>query len=106
VTNVRFDRAIRQGEPFQVIVTVFNASSVPMGPVVIACNFRPQNAFFSLQLPGLGGFTQQDVALTARLDSGGGAPTTADCAIDVNNLIAEVNENNNFFSLTTTLLPP
>jgi hypothetical protein len=106
ITNVRFDRAIRQGEAFQVIITVFNTTGVPMGPVVVACNFRPQNAFFSAQLGGLGGFTQQDVALTARLDSGGGAPTTADCAIDVNNLIPEVNEGNNFFSLTTTLLAP
>ncbi len=105
ITSVRFDRAIRQGEAFQVIITVFNGSATGMGPVVVACNFRPQNAFFSAQLPGLGAFTQQDVSITARLDSGAGTNTTADCAIDLNNLIPELNEGNNFFNITALLAP-
>ncbi|MBK8023431.1 MAG: SH3 domain-containing protein [Chloroflexi bacterium] len=106
ITNVRFDRSIKQGESFQVIVTVYNNSSISMGQVSVACNFTPQNTFVSTQLGGLGPFTQTDVAITARLDTGGGGNTTANCAIDVNNLIQEINEGNNFFNLTAFLAMP
>ncbi|MBL8133226.1 MAG: SH3 domain-containing protein [Anaerolineae bacterium] len=106
ISNVRFDRVIKQGENFQVIVTVYNNSPVAMGAVAVACNFTPQNTFVSSMLGGLGAYTQTDVAITVRLDSGGGANTTANCAIDVNNLIAELNESNNYFNLTSVLAPP
>jgi hypothetical protein len=104
INTVRFDRAIKQGEAFQVIVTVFNDSSAPMGPVLVACNFGAQNVFVT-SLAGLGAFAQIDVALTAQLNSGGGSAARALCGIDVDNRVAESNENNNFFNLTMTLLP-
>ncbi len=106
ITNVRFDRSLVQGQPFQFIVTVFNASSQPLPEISVACNFTPQNQLFSTTLPSLAGNSQIDVAVTAQLNSGGGANTTANCAVDVNNLVAELNESNNFFNLTAPLAAP
>lgn len=106
ISSVRFDRPIKEDENFQVFVTVFNNSANGVGPFSVACNFTPQNTFVSSQVNSLGGFTQIDVAITARLETGGGANTTANCAVDVNNLIPEANETNNFFNLTSVLAPP
>jgi hypothetical protein len=106
LTGVRFDREIREGQNFQVIVTVRNESTVPLPRVSVACNFTPQNEFFSTFIDGLPPFGQTEVALAARLDEGGGENTTANCAVDVNNLVAEINENNNFFNLTDRLRNP
>lgn len=106
ILGVRFDRTIKQGEAFQVIVTVRNLSGVGIGDFSVACNFTPQNQLFSTTQPGLGGSGQIDVAITARLDSGGGANTTANCAVDVNNVVAEANDGNNYFNLTSPLAPP
>lgn len=106
IVGVRFDREIIQGQPFQVIVTVRNESSQAIGPVAVACNFTPQNQLFSAPLDGLGPFAQIDIAITAQLDSGGGANTTANCAVDLNNVAAELNEANNYFNLTGFLRAP
>jgi hypothetical protein len=106
ITNVRFDRSLVQGENFQIFVTVRNESSVALPAINVACNFRPVNQIFANQLGGLGAFQQTDVAITARLDSGGGNNVTAECAADLNNLVVESNEGNNFFNLTTFLANP
>jgi uncharacterized protein YgiM (DUF1202 family) len=106
ITNVRFDRTIKQGEAFQFIVTVRNESDVTLPGVSVACNFTPQNQFFSGNVGDIAPRSQIDAAVTARLDSGGGANTTANCAVDVNNLVAESNETNNFFNLTSALAAP
>jgi hypothetical protein len=106
ITNVRFDRQIKQGESFQTIVTVRNNSGVFMPRFSVACNFTPMNQFFSTFIDGLGGFSQVDVALTVRLDEGGGKDITANCAVDLNNLVAEIDEGNNFFNLTAKLNEP
>jgi len=106
ITNVRYDRSIKQNEDFNFIVTVINLSPVPLSNLVVACNFTPMNQFFSTTLGSLGGNTQVDVAVTARLTSGGGNNITASCAVDVNNIIAETNEANNFFNLTSFLAAP
>jgi len=106
ISNVHFDREITEGKNFQVIVTVYNASGVFLPGVSVACNFSPQDEFFSTFIDGLNGNSQIDVAIVARLDDGGGKNTTANCAVDVNNLVAEVNENNNYFSLTGKLQEP
>lgn len=106
IGNVRFDRSPKQGEMFQVIVTVLNQSSVALPEVTVACNFTPMNAFFSTPVSGLAPFGQIDVPIPVQLNSGGGANITANCAVDVNNLVAELNESNNFFNLTGLLASP
>jgi uncharacterized protein YgiM (DUF1202 family) len=106
ITNVRFDREIREGENFQLIVTVRNESGVPLPRTTVACNFTPMNEFYSTNVEGLGAFSQVDVAMTVRLDEGGGDDITANCAVDVNNEIAEINNNNNFFNRTERLRNP
>jgi uncharacterized protein YgiM (DUF1202 family) len=103
ITNVRFDRDIRQGQNFQVIITVRNESGVPLPRTTVACNFTPMNKFYSTNVEGLGAFSQVDVAITARLDEGGGKDVTVNCAVDVNNEVAEINDNNNFFNRTERL---
>ncbi len=106
IANVRFDRDITEGEAFNVIVTVRNDTGVFLPRVSVACNFTPMDEFFSTFVEGVGGFSQVDVSMVARLDEGGGDDVTANCAVDVNNLVAEVNENNNFFNRTEELDNP
>ncbi|MCA9910977.1 MAG: SH3 domain-containing protein [Anaerolineae bacterium] len=106
ISNVRFDRELRQGQAFQIIVTVFNPSSVALPGVSVACNFTPMNNLFSATIGGLNPGAVIDVAITAQLDSGGGANVTANCAVDLNNVVAESNEENNYFNLTAFLQAP
>ena len=40
------------------------------------------------------------------LNTGGGGNITANCAVDVNSLVAETSDNNNFFNLTFVLAAP
>lgn len=106
ITNVRFDRDITEGENFQTIVTLRNNSGVFLPRVSVACNFTPMGDLFSTFVDGVSGFGQVDVAITVRLDEGGGDNVTANCAVDLNNEVAEVNEQNNFFNLTERLDNP
>jgi hypothetical protein len=106
ITSGRFDRDITEGENFQVIVTVRNQTGVFAPRFSVACNFTPQNEFFSTFIDGLNGNSQIDVSLVARLDDGGGETTTANCAVDVNQLVAEVNDSNNFYNLSQNLDNP
>ena len=106
ITGVRFDRDITEGENFQVIVTVRNQTGVPAPQFSVACNFTPQGEFFSTFIDSLNGNTQLEVSMVARLDDGGGNDTTANCAVDVNQLVAEVNDGNNFGSATQNLDNP
>lgn len=107
IISVSFDRDITEGENFQVLVTVRNNNSVPMPTFSVACNFTPMGALFSSFVEGgLGGNTQTTVALVVNLSEGGGENVTANCAADLNNLVAETNENNNFFNLTQELDEP
>ena len=106
ITNVRFDRTPKQGETFQVIVTVVNQSGVPLPGVSVACNFTPMNIFVNQFMISLMPFGQMDVPIAVTLNTGGGGNVTANCAVDVNNLVAEISESNNFFNLTFTLAAP
>ncbi len=106
ITSVRFDPAPVQGQPFHAIVTVFNLSPSALPRVSVACNFTPQNVYISDYLNGLNGFQQQDLSLNVQLNDGGGSDFTAHCAVDVNNLVTEISENNNFFNLTGSLANP
>ena len=106
ITGVRFDRDIKQGQNFQVIVTVRNLTGVVAPRFSVACNFTPQDEFFSTFIDGLGGNAQLDVSMVARLDDGGGENTTANCAVDVNQLVAEVSDSNNFGNVTQNLDNP
>ncbi len=90
-------------QAFQIFITVRNNSGVSLPNVSVACNFTPQNQIFGGQSGTLPPNGQVDIAITAQLDSGGGANTTANCAVDVNNLVAESNETNNFFNLTAAV---
>ena len=103
---MRFDHSLKQGEDFQILVAVYNQSPIPLPRVSVACNFTPMNQFFNTFVDGLIPFGQVEVAIPARLDSGGGSNVTANCAIDVNSLVTEINEQNNFFNLTTALAAP
>jgi hypothetical protein len=111
ITGVRFDRDITEGENFQTIVTVRNLTGNGVGRFSVACNFTFEdddidNQFFSGFVDSLGGNAQVDMNLVVRLDEGGGDDITANCAVDVNNLIAEVREDNNFFNLSGELDNP
>lgn len=107
ISSVRFDRQPRQGEAFNVIVTVLNQSSRALPRFSVACNFTPMNAFFNVFVDGgLQPFGQIDVPIPVTLNTGGGGNVTANCAVDVNNLIQEISESNNFFNITTTLAEP
>ncbi len=107
ITNVNFDREIVEGESFQTLVTVRNNSPVPLPKVSVACNFTPMDAFFSGFIDGgLSGNSQITIALVVKLNEGGGDNVTANCAVDVNNEVAELDENNNFFNLTAHLSNP
>jgi hypothetical protein len=104
--NGRFDRDIKEGENFNMVVTVRNESPVFLPRISVACNITPQNAFYSTFIDGLNGFSQIDVYMVGRLDEGGGQRVTANCAADVNNLVAELDENNNFYNFSQNLDEP
>ncbi len=106
ITNVIFANPPVQGSPFTTAVTVFNNSSVPLPETQVLCSFRVAGTIVSQAtgyVPPLNPFTQIVVSVTTTIGSGSGSPLIAECAVDVNNLIAELNENNNFFNITTTL---
>lgn len=108
ITGLRYDRGqIKQGEAFQVIVTVRNNSGVFMPDTQLLCTIKPMNVETSANTGSLNAFEQRDVFMPARtLTTGGGGNVTVDCAVDVNRLVAEIDDNNNFFSITTQLGAP
>ncbi len=106
LADVRFDRPLVSGQAFQIFLTVRNDGPVGMPSVPVACNFTPMGAFFSTEVGALGPGERRDVAITARLDFAGGINVTANCAVDVNNVVQESNEANNFFNVTTFLANP
>lgn len=106
ITRVRFDRTPKQGEGFNVVVTVLNASLNPLPAVAITCVFSPVSFFASQSLTGLAPFAQIDVNIPVLLTSGGGANITTGCTVDPSNQVAEVNENDNFLSFTELLTEP
>lgn len=106
LTNVRFDRNLVVGQNFQIFATVRNDGGVTLPDTTVACNFTPMNQIFNSPLAPLAPGQQVDVVITARLDSGGGNNVTANCAVDLNDLIAEANESNNYFNITVLLANP
>lgn len=111
ITGVRFDRDITEDENFQTIITIRNLTTIAVGRFSVACNFTFEDddidsQFFSGFVDGLGGNSQVDMNLVVNLSEGGGDDVTANCAVDVNNLISEVREDNNFFNLTQELDEP
>ncbi len=103
ITNVDFDREPKVNEQFKIIVTVADLSPVPLPTISVACNITPQNVFVSTYLNGLIGSGQTNVELPVTLTTGGGGDFTANCAVDINNLVAESAEYNNYYNRTTTL---
>ena len=108
IIGVRYDRGeIRQGEQFQIIVRVRNNSGVFLPDTQLLCTVKPANVERSSNIGGMNAFEERDIFLSpVTLDSGGGSNITVDCAIDVNRLVAEIDDNNNFFGITTPLLAP
>ena len=88
-------------------MTVVNNSTVPLPSVSVACNFTPINNYFSTTLSGLPPFGQTDVSIPATIHvpgfTTGQQVVTANCAVDVNNLVAESDESNNYKSLSREL---
>ncbi len=103
LVEARFDRDITEGESFNIIVVVRNNSGVALPEFSVVCRMTPQDEFFSTFVEGLGANQQIDVSLTARLDEGGDEQTTARCAVDLNNLIPEISEDNNFYNVSQNL---
>jgi hypothetical protein len=106
ITNAFFSNPPVQGSPFTTVVTVYNNSGVPLPESQLLCSYRVAGTIVtqsSAVVPALNPFTQIVVNLTTTIGSGSGSQLIAECAIDVNNLIAESNEGNNFFNVTTTL---
>ena len=52
ITSVHFDRTPKQGEAFNVMVTVVNLNGVPLPGVSVACNFTPMNIFVNQSISG------------------------------------------------------
>ncbi|MBI1255929.1 MAG: hypothetical protein GC204_00520 [Chloroflexi bacterium] len=105
IANVRLDVSgtLHTNQAFNFIVTVTNNSPSYLPAVTVACNVTPHNEFFSTTLGGLPPFGQTDVTIPAKLVTGGGETVTANCAVDVNNLVSEANESNNYYSLSFPL---
>lgn len=106
--GIRYDRGeVRQDEEFQVIVRVRNNSGVSLPDTQVLCTVKPQNVERSSSVGVMNAFEERDVFLNPlTLTTGGGSNITVDCAIDVNRLVAEIDDNNNFFSITTPLRAP
>ena len=74
----------------------------------MACNFTPINNYFSTTLSGLPAFGQTDMPqIPATINvpgfNTGQMTVTANCAVDVNNLVSETDESNNYKSLSREL---
>jgi hypothetical protein len=106
ITVIRFDRAPKQGELFNVVLTVLNASLAPLPRITVACSFTPMNKFVTQTLESLPAFGQIDLNIPVTLDSGGGASMTANCGVDSNNQVAEISESDNFATLSGMLAEP
>ncbi len=107
IVGVRYDRGeIKEGEEFQIIVRARNNSGVFLPDTTVLCTIKPQGREVSANVGGLNAFEERDVAMSIRINRGGGSNITVDCAIDVNNLVAETNESNNYFGITTLLRAP
>ncbi len=108
ITGIRYDRGeIRQGEQFQIIVRVRNNSGVFLPDTQLLCTVKPMNIERSTNVGGMNAFEERDIFLSpVTLDSGGGSNIVVDCAIDINRLVAEIDDNNNFFGITTPLRAP
>jgi uncharacterized protein YgiM (DUF1202 family) len=105
LTGVRYDRGeIKQGEGFRIIVRVRNNSGVSVPDNQVLCTVAPSGSERSAFVGTLNAFEERDVTLPElTLNSGGGANITVNCAVDVNRVVAETDENNNYFSITTPL---
>jgi uncharacterized protein YgiM (DUF1202 family) len=108
LTGIRYDRGeIRQGEAFRIIVRVRNNSGVPLPDNQVLCTVAPAGVERSGFVGVLNPFEERDITLPELvLNSGGGANVTVNCAVDVNRVVAETDDNNNFFSITTALRAP
>lgn len=108
ITGVRYDRGeIRQGEAFRIIVRVRNNSGVFLPDTQVLCTVAPSGVERSGFVGSLNPFEERDLTLPElTLTSGGGANVTVNCAVDVNRLVAETDDNNNFFNITTPLRAP
>lgn len=108
LTGIRYDRGeIKQGEAFKIIVRVRNNSGIPLPDTQVLCTVAPSGAERSGFVGALNPFEERELTLPElNLSSGGGANVTVNCAVDVNRLVAETDDNNNYFSITTPLRAP
>jgi hypothetical protein len=104
IIRVYFNHDPSVNHRFDTTVTVYNNSPSRLHTVSVACNFTPMNVFVSRNINGVDPFQQRDVTFrNVLLREGGGANFNAECAVDLNNLVAESNETNNYFTRTELL---
>lgn len=96
ITSVRVDRDVKEGEAFQIIVGIRNDGVLFLPESQIFCNAEPMNASVAITAGNLQPGTGTNVALPLRLDEGGDTTVTIICRIDMNEAIAEPDEENNF----------
>lgn len=95
ITNVTVDRELRVGEAFQIIVTVRNDGTQYYPETALYCNVEPMNAEVAIRAGDLQPGTERQFALPLRIDSGGDQDVNIICRTDMNNEVAEINEDNN-----------
>lgn len=103
VSSVEVDRELRQGEAFQIIVSISNTGRTYLQDSTLFCNVEPMNTSVAIVAGNLQAGTSTRVALPLRLDSGGNQNVNIICKIDMNEEIREINENNNIGNLSVFL---
>ncbi|MBI5666593.1 MAG: ABC transporter substrate-binding protein [Chloroflexi bacterium] len=92
------------GVPFTVSVTVRNAGGGNAGQFAIAATFPPNNVYASAIVPGLPAGQSTIVNLVGTLANTGYYSVAI--VADLNNEVAELNENNNSFNFSYTVNRP
>lgn len=95
VTRVEVDRELKQGEAFQIIITLQNIGLQYQQESALFCNVEPMNVSVSTVAGNLQPGATTQVAIPLRLDSGGDSDINIICKIDMNDELDEINESNN-----------
>ncbi len=103
ITSVSVDRDVKEGEAFQIIVGIRNDGGSFLPESLVFCNAEPMNASVAVTGGNLQPGTSTNVALPLRLDEGGGGEATIICRVDMNEVVTEPNEDNNFGRTTVEI---
>ena len=95
ITGMSVDREIKQGEAFQLFVTVQNVGGDVYRDNVLFCNVEPMNAEMSQVVTPLQLNEMRTYTFTVNLASGAGTTVRIICATDFLQSIVEANDTNN-----------